>query len=71
MATMTSVAAASTRAKYSNHLKNHIRPAFGALMLCDIEPLLVQRWLDALKDSNMDGNYKEYAMEIDWVRHEH
>ena len=25
----------------------------------------------ALKDSNMDGNYKEYAMEIDWVRHEH
>jgi integrase len=38
--------AASTRAKYVNHLKNHIRPAFGGLMLCDITPLLVQQWLD-------------------------
>lgn len=39
--------AASTRAKYRNHLKNHIRPAFEKLMLCDIQPLIVQQWLDA------------------------
>ena len=38
---------ASTRAKYSNHLKNHIRPAFEMMMLCDLQPLLVQQWLDA------------------------
>lgn len=38
--------ASSTRAKYRNHLKNHIRPAFEKSMLCDLEPLLVQRWLD-------------------------
>lgn len=39
--------AASTRAKYKNHLKNHIRPAFEKLMLCDLQPLFVQQWLDA------------------------
>ena len=39
--------AASTRAKYKNHLKNHIRPAFEKMMLCDVQPLLVQQWLDA------------------------
>ena len=39
--------AASTREKYRNHLKNHIKPAIGHLMLCDLQPLLVQRWLDA------------------------
>lgn len=38
---------ASTRDKYSNHLRNHIRPAFEKLMLCELQPLLVQRWLDA------------------------
>jgi len=38
--------AASTREKYKNHLKNHIRPAFGKMMLCEVQPLLVQRWLD-------------------------
>lgn len=38
---------ASTRDKYANHLRNHIRPAFGKLMLCELQPLLVQRWLDA------------------------
>jgi integrase len=37
----------STRAKYGNHLKNHIRPAFESMRLCDLEPLLVQKWLDA------------------------
>jgi integrase len=39
--------AASTREKYRNHLKNHIRPAFEKMMLCEVQPLLVQRWLDA------------------------
>jgi hypothetical protein len=38
---------ASTRAKYENHLKNHIKPVFGHLMLCEITPLLVQQCLDA------------------------
>ena len=28
--------AASTAAKYGNHIKNHIRPAFGALAMCEI-----------------------------------
>jgi integrase len=39
--------AASTRAKYCNHLKNHIRPAFGHMMLCDLQTLIIQKWLDA------------------------
>ena len=39
--------AASTRGKYKSHLKNHIRPGFEKLMLCDLEPLVVQQWLDA------------------------
>ncbi len=39
--------AASTQAKYKNHLKNHIRPAFEKLMLCDLQPLMLQQWLDA------------------------
>ncbi|MGB9454641.1 MAG: tyrosine-type recombinase/integrase [Bryobacteraceae bacterium] len=46
--------AASTRDKYTNHLKNHIRPAFEKLMLCEFRPLLVQRWLDA-KGEDADG----------------
>jgi integrase len=37
--------AASTRAKYENHLKNHIRPAFGELMFCDVSPLRIDDWL--------------------------
>ncbi len=41
--------AASTRAKYKSHLKNHIRPAFGDLMLCEITTKRVQDWLDALE----------------------
>jgi integrase len=47
--------AASTRAKYSNHLKNHIRPAFEKLMLCDVQTLLVQKWLDAKAAPGADG----------------
>ena len=36
----------STRAKYKGHLKKHIRPAFGHLMLCEVTTLLVQEWLN-------------------------
>ena len=38
--------ATSTRGKYLAHMKNHIRPTFEKMMLCDLQPLLVQRWLD-------------------------
>jgi integrase len=48
--------AASTRGKYKNHLKNHIRPAFDKMMLCDIEPLMVQQWLNAKGDPDAEGN---------------
>ena len=47
--------AASTRAKYYNHLRNHIRPAFEKLMLCDVQTLLVQKWLDAKASPGADG----------------
>jgi hypothetical protein len=39
--------AASTQSKYRNHLKNHIRPAFESMMLCDLQPLVIQEWLNA------------------------
>jgi integrase len=39
--------AASTQSKYRNHLKNHIRPAFESMMLCDLQPLVIQQWLNA------------------------
>lgn len=39
--------AASTQAKYRTHVKNHIRPAFEKRMLCEIDPMLVQKWLDS------------------------
>ncbi len=35
----------STRGKYENHIKNHLRPAWGDKMLCDIRPLEIDRWL--------------------------
>lgn len=37
----------SARGKYSSLLKNHIRPAFEHLRMCEVEPLLVQQWLDS------------------------
>jgi integrase len=41
---------ASTQGKYRSHIKNHIQPAFGELLLCDLaDPLFVQRWLDSKK----------------------
>jgi integrase len=39
--------AASTRGKYQAHIKNHIRPAWESSMLCDLQALTVQRWLDS------------------------
>lgn len=37
--------AASTRAKYEQHIKNHVLPAFGELRLPEIDKTLVERWL--------------------------
>jgi integrase len=48
--------AASTRSKYKSHLKNHIRPAFEKLMLCDLQSLMVQQWLDAKAELDTTGN---------------
>lgn len=40
----------STQGKYRAHIKNHIQPAFGELMLCELaDPLFVQKWLDSKK----------------------
>jgi integrase len=40
--------AASTQGKYRSHLKNHIRPAFAEMMMCEVgNTLHVQKWLDA------------------------
>jgi integrase len=50
--------ASSTRAKYRSHLKNHIRPAFEKLMLCDLQSLTVQQWLDAKAELDAEGNPK-------------
>lgn len=38
--------AASTQTKYRVHIKDHIRPAFGKCMPCDLQPLMLQPWLD-------------------------
>lgn len=37
--------------KYESLLKNHIVPAFGDSMLCEITTLRVQQWLDGIKRS--------------------
>jgi integrase len=57
--------AASTREKYRNHLKNHIRPAFEKMMLCDIQPLLVQRWLDSKAEPSGDKPGLSWATRTD------
>jgi integrase len=38
--------AASTQEKYANHIKNHILPGLGTLMLCEIAPADLQEWLN-------------------------
>lgn len=44
---------ASTRAKYLNHLKNHILPAFGKLRLCEITSFRVDDWMQSKVHSGM------------------
>ena len=36
---------ASTRQKYSSHIRTHIRPAFGNQRMADITPLAIQSWI--------------------------
>lgn len=36
---------ARTQEKYASHIKNHIRPAFGKMRVCDIEVPDIQAWL--------------------------
>lgn len=41
---------APSRAKYRTHIKNHIKPMFGGMMLCEAgDSLLIQKWLNALE----------------------
>lgn len=37
--------AVSTHRKYACHINKHIRPAFGAMRMCDINTQLLDRWL--------------------------
>lgn len=39
--------AASTKAKYESHLKNHIRPAFGDLLFCELTTLRIDDWMQS------------------------
>ena len=45
--------AASTVAKYSSHLTNHIRPAFGPLRMAEIDKQRIQDWLKAKEEAGM------------------
>lgn len=49
--------AKSTQAKYRAHVKNHIRPAFGKLMMCEVTTLLVQQWMDSLGGADADCSH--------------
>ena len=44
---------ASTQAKYRSHLKNHILPSFGKLMLCEVSTSLVAGWLQEKERAGM------------------
>jgi integrase len=57
--------AASTQEKYRNHLKNHIRPAFEKMMLCEVQPLLVQQWLDAKGEGQRGKDGLSWATKTD------
>lgn len=39
----------STRTSYSQHVKNHISPALGAVRLCDLTPVMVQSFYNSLQ----------------------
>src|SRR5579885_387322 len=49
------VLATSTRQKYRLHIKNHIRPAFEKLMLCEITTRLIENWLNDKAKPRRDG----------------
>jgi integrase len=59
--------AASTQQKYRNHIRVHIRPAFGTMMLCDLQPLTIQRWLDGLAKPKLDGTGKVVRLGLSWA----
>ena len=46
--------ASSTRGKYGSHIKNHIEPFFGGLMLCEVDTEVIQKFLDSLKIKGTD-----------------
>ena len=39
----------STLKTYSDVVKNHIKPALGAVLLCDLQPHEIQRFLNSLQ----------------------
>jgi integrase len=45
--------AASTVAKYSSHISNHIRPAFGPLSTGDIDTQRIKDWLKAKEEAGL------------------
>ena len=45
--------AASTQAKYTSHLKKHIRPAFGSRPIADINNQFIKDWLKAKEEAGL------------------
>ena len=45
--------AASTQAKYTSHLKKHIRPAFGLRPIADINNQFIKDWLKAKEEAGL------------------
>jgi integrase len=45
--------AASTQAKYEVHVKNHIRPAFGSLLFCEVTALRISEWMQMKASTGM------------------
>lgn len=41
----------STQAKYTIHIKNHVKPAFGHLRLCEIDQPAVEIWMNAKREN--------------------
>ena len=39
----------STRSEYRNNIKNHIKPALGALKLCELQPHDIQKFINGLQ----------------------
>jgi integrase len=57
---------ASTQGKYKNHLNNHILPAFGERMLCEIDTVLVQQWLNA-KGAPVEPAKADQPLGLKWA----